>query len=74
MLSNCFKGCTAILISIRSCKSMRPRKLRHSSAKEFGTETTPRYVAVMPWPVKDLDEWKQQHMEVAPDADPAQAA
>ena len=28
----------------------------------------------MPWPVKDLDEWRQRFAEVAPNAEPEEAA
>jgi hypothetical protein len=32
------------------------------------------YVAIMPWPVKDLNEWRKMYMSVAPDADSNEAA
>jgi hypothetical protein len=41
---------------------------------ELPLEQAQQYVAIMPWPVKDLDEWKRKYMEVAPDADPNEAA
>jgi hypothetical protein len=47
-------------------------KIAAFERKETSPETAPRYVAIMPWPVKDLDEWRQKYMEVAPKADPAE--
>ena len=58
-----------------------PISLRNDAAKAAlriespaEDESAPRYVAIMPWPVKDLDEWKQKYLEVAPNADPNEAA
>jgi hypothetical protein len=46
-----------------------PISLRNDAAKaairiESPTEdeSAPRYVAIMPWPVKDLDEWKEKYL------------
>jgi hypothetical protein len=47
-------------------------KIAAFERKESGTETAPRYVAIMPIPVKDLDEWRQRYMDVAPNTDPAE--
>ena len=49
-------------------------KIAQFGRKDAAPEAEPRYVAVMPWPVKDLNECKQKYMEVAPDADPNEAA
>jgi hypothetical protein len=37
-------------------------------------EDVPRYVAVMPMPVKDLDEWRRLYMDAKPDASPEDVA
>jgi hypothetical protein len=49
-------------------------KIAQFERKEANPDAAPRYVAVMPWPCKDLAEWKQRYMDVAPDADPDEAA
>lgn len=45
-------------------------RLAQFERKEASPDSEPRYVAIMPWPVRDLDEWRRRYMEVAPDADP----
>jgi hypothetical protein len=41
---------------------------------ETETAETQRYVAVMPLPVKDLDEWKKMYMQASPNATPEDVA
>ena len=49
-------------------------KLAAIERKEANPDSAPKYVAVMPWPVADMDEWKRLYMEKAPNADPNEAA
>ena len=42
--------------------------------RKDSTEDKPQYVAVMPMPVKNLDEWKALYMEAKPDASPEDVA
>jgi hypothetical protein len=45
-------------------------KLAAIERKEANPDSAPRYVAVMPVPVKDLAEWRALYMEAKPDASP----
>ena len=60
----------AFPISLRNDAAKAAIRIESPTEDEFA----PRYVAIMPWPVKDLDEWKQKYLEVAPNADPNEAA
>jgi hypothetical protein len=45
-------------------------KLAAIERKEANPDSAPKYVVVMPMPVKDLDEWRALYMEAKPDASP----
>ena len=49
-------------------------KIAQFERKDAAPETEPRYVCVMPLPVKDLAEWKEKFMQAKPDASPEDVA